>query len=674
MIYMRWIQRLGMVLMVLGLSWPVAAQSAQAPGGSGYAIYVPLVARNYPVPPEWTQHAANAQRTSSMLAEVPTPWRWKWAWNGPNASGGVSAGKFGLPRNSQPVTGGGRVYIAAGAQGVYALSAATGAVAWNVNPGGVITSTPAYDPYTEALFVVSANGTLYKLNAATGQTLGQFASGSASPLPLPPLLLNDRVIFSMGNQVYALRTSNLTQLWAYNAGSPVDTPPAYSASRNRVMVASRDLFVHAIRNTDGTQAWRVKPTPRTGGNPGSFNTTLAEVSYGWPVVAEQNGLVLIKLRLDWKTMWRPDPPQTWPQTNADMRTYLQANPGDQALLVLDVDDGSVPFIANVGHGGFGDGDYMPMGPQPVIRQANGQEWAYVMMRGTPCARTTCDGRWDSHLGELMLNGSTVAGFGAGEVRFMRYTFVPTDEQPQLSLAGNQIFAAHWEAGIAHTITDRSASRGATSTNPILTGNLPHLATSQDTDRCNSGFLASHYCGFALKNTREWPGGFYIYWQQGALYDQYWSEYAAWVISNNTLYFVSTDGAVVALEPGNPSLLAETAAPTLPATPQRAMPVAAKARPLITPAEARAHAGQTVTVTGTLQTVFNNGKAVYLAFQSPHRGGLVVRIFREAWGNFPAPPESLYAPGQTVSITGLIGWYQGDPALVITHPQSIRVHP
>ncbi|MER3457429.1 MAG: hypothetical protein C4309_01070, partial [Chloroflexota bacterium] len=65
-------------------------------------------------PTEWTQFAHDAQHTSYTDQVVPTPWRWKWAWNGPDPNGAVSPGKFGLPRNVQPITGGGRVYIAAG--------------------------------------------------------------------------------------------------------------------------------------------------------------------------------------------------------------------------------------------------------------------------------------------------------------------------------------------------------------------------------------------------------------------------------------------------------------------------------------------------------------------------------------------------------------------------------
>ncbi|MCA1947836.1 MAG: hypothetical protein LDL55_06925, partial [Armatimonadetes bacterium] len=65
---------------------------------------------------EWTQHAYDAQRTSWSPVSVPHPWRWKWAWNGPNARGGIAKVTTGgsLPRNVQPVTGAGLVFVAAG--------------------------------------------------------------------------------------------------------------------------------------------------------------------------------------------------------------------------------------------------------------------------------------------------------------------------------------------------------------------------------------------------------------------------------------------------------------------------------------------------------------------------------------------------------------------------------
>lgn len=633
-------------------------------------IYLPVIFKGGASGKEWTQHAHDAQRTGYTDQAVATPWRWKWAWNGPNASGGISSGKFRLPRNSQPITGGGQVYVAAGSRGVYALNNANGSVVWNHNPGGAINSTPAYDAPTGALFVLSSNGILYKLDAATGNPITQFATGASSDLPLPPALVDDRVFISMGQQVFAINKHSMTQIWAYQAGSPVHTPPAYSASYNRVIVASQDLYVHAIDNADGTQAWRVKPTPLSPGNPGQ-DSDLAEVKNGWPVIAETHGLVLLKLRLDWQTLWQPNP---WPGSNAAMRSTLSSQPKWQALLVLRLDNGSTPFIANVGHGGYGDGGYLPMGPQPVVKRfTTGEEVAYVVMRGSPCQDNPCDGRWDSHLGELLLDDTTVSGYSAGYVRFIRNTFFPTDEQANLSMAGDYILGGHWEAGIAHQITDRSAGRGS-GTNPIVTTDLPHVATSQDEDTCGRGFQASHYCANSLKNTRLWPAGFYIYWKQGAVYNQYWSEYATWVVSNDTVYFVSTDGTVVALEQGNPA-----AAQSLPPATTNIAGIPAERHALpdviaanISYTQAREYVGQTVGVSGTIRYVFNNGLAVLLGFENPHQGAFKVRILKADWGNFTAPPETLYQEGQQVQVIGRIDWYQGDPVIYVQTPTAMKM--
>lgn len=659
-------------LILVKILWPETSLgktlSQEAPPTS--PVYLPVILKNPdPTLGEWTQHAHDAQRTGYTAQVVETPWRWKWAWNGPNATGGISSGKFRLPRNSQPITGGGQVYIAAGSRGVYALNNANGSVVWNRNPGGNINSTPAYDAQTEALFVLSSNGVLYKLEAATGNPIAEFASGASSDLPLPPALVDDRVFISMGQKVFAVNKNSMTQIWAYDAGSPVHTPPAYSASYNRAVVVSQDLYVHAIDNASGARAWRVKPTILNPGEPGQ-NSDLAEVKKGWPVIADTHGLVLVKLRLDWQTLWQPNP---WPSSNTAMRSTLSSQRDLQALLVLQLDDGSIPFIANVGHGGYGDGGYMPMGPQPVVKRFdNGQEVAYVVMRGSPCLQTPCDGRWDSHLGEMLLDDSTVSGYSAGYVRFIRNSFFPTDEQAYISMAGDYIFGGHWEAGIAHQITDRSASRGS-GTNPIQTTNLPHIATSQDEDTCGRGFQTSHYCATSLKNTRVWPGGFYIYWQKGAVYDQYWSEYAGWVVSNNTIYFVGTEGSVVALEHGNPT--AQLTAPTITTVADiRTEPELTSESVMahIPYTQAREYAGQEAVVSGTIRYVFNNGLAVLLGFENPHQGTFKVRISKQDWDNFTAPPETVYQVGQQIRVTGRIEWYQGDPVIYAQSPTALEL--
>ena len=620
------------------------------------------------LPTEWSQHAHNAQRTSYTPQTVPYPWKWRWAWNGPNAGGGLGKVTTGgsLPRNVQPVTGGGRVYVAAGNDGVFALSEATGQQLWQRSGIGDVRSTVGYDHSTQSVFVVSANGTLYKLRASDGVVLSQFNTGQSSTLPLPPAILSDRVVFSMGNRVHAVTKATLQPLWTYTVASTltVATPPAYSASRDLVIVATEpDLFVLAIRTSDGGQLWRRRPvhSSRNFSDPTEFRL-------GWPVVADNAGYALVKARLDWGTLWRD-----WPQTNSGMRQFLTDNPGDQALFVLDLDDGTVPYIANVGHGGYGDGDYMPMGPQPVVKRlSNGRDVVYTIIR----AKHAHDPRWDSHFGEMMLDSETVSGLQGGDVRFIAYDHPPgsadpfllTDEQPNVTMAGDYLFGAHWEAGFALRILDRSAARGSFN-NKITTQRLATIVTSQDNANA-CPFSASHYCARGLENTRLYDFGFYIYYRQGAVYDRYWSEYATWVVSNNNVYFRSVDGAVVALTSGNPQASAaasEALAPAAPPPTPEAQPAA-----VIPYTEARAWEGRRVTVTGTLRYIFNNGKYVLLGFSHPHQGSFKALIRKADWERFGGRPEERYRVGQDVRVSGVIEWYQGDPAIFVTTPEQIEV--
>ncbi len=624
----------------------------------------------------WNQFGANPQRTHYVPNAVSPPWRLKWIWNGSDNNGNIPAGKFALPRNSQPVVGGGRVYIAAGMRGVYALDGSTGRVVWNRSfPGDSILSTPAYDGATNSLYVVSRNGILYRLHAGNGTIRGQYLTGQRVDLPLPPALAGEWVYFSMGRYVHAVNKRTMSRGWRYDAGSVVETPPAYSASRNRVVVVTRSLHVHAINAITGQRVWRRKPTPLTPGNP-TNGTEYATASNGWPVIAEQHGLVFVRYRLHWESLW------DWPSdvdTNEEMRTLLQNNRQIQPLFALDLDTGQERFIPNVGNGGYGDGNYLPMGPLPVIKRfPNATEVAYVVMRGNCQPQIdpgSCDSRWDSHLGEMVLDDATVPGYQAGYVRYIRNSFFPTDEQPFLTMAGDHLLAAHWEAGLAHRIVNRSAAYGDSRHNPIPTANLPHVVVSQDVDVCGTGFRRARFCGVGLYNTRPWPGGFYNYWQQGAVYDQFWSEYASWVVAANTVYFVSTDGAILAFESSSSSL---DQPPHLTAFGDPLAFVRNALRTLVPPPavvsyrDAAQYAGQEVTVQGKVKMVFSNGKAVYLAFENPHQGTLKVRIMKPAWSNFQMLPLDLYQEGMVVQVRGRITWYQGDPVIYAEFPSQIAV--
>lgn len=122
-------------------------------------------------------------------------------------------------------------------------------------------------PVTRALLAVSSNGRLYKLSPTNGATLAACGLGTASDLPLPPALISGRLFASLGRHVLALDPVSLRTNWLYDAGSTVHTSPAYSARHDCVVVCTADLYVHAIRHTDGARRCRVKPTVHTPGTP-----------------------------------------------------------------------------------------------------------------------------------------------------------------------------------------------------------------------------------------------------------------------------------------------------------------------------------------------------------------------------------------------------------------------
>lgn len=637
------------------------------------AAFLPFIMRTSS---EWSQHAHDAQHTGYTDQVVETPWRWKWAWNGPNSTGGVISNKTSLPKNVQPITGGGLVYVARGVDGVFALNQSNGAVVWSQKPGGSINATPAYDGASNSLYVTSTNGYVYRLNAANGTIIDSFNTGS--PISTAPALIESRLFVSSGSAVYAIDKLSMDQTWRYNAGSPVQTPPAYSASRNVVVVCTGDLYVHAIKNSDGTRFWRVKPTARSAGEAG------VEFTWGWPVIADQSGLVLVKLRLPWDTLWTFG---TYPTTNQAIRQNLQNYPKEQTLFALSLDNGSVPFISNIGNGGWGDGGYLPMGPQPVVKRfADNKEVVYTIGRGGG-SNGIYDARWDSVFVEMMLNSNTVPGYAAGEIRFIYYNhIVLTDEQPFVSMSGDYLLAGHWMAGYALKITDRSNWRGAWDfSSRIAAIDAPHIVESQ-AENALCAFSSSHYCSNYLtqdEDTRTYPPGFYIYYNAGLVYESYWSGYSSWVVSNGLILFRSNSGAIIALEHGDP----QTSSPmTVPDDPLAVEPElilgevidnpSAEDRPATGPqiipyTEARSHIGEVKTVQGTVRYTFNNGKSFYLGFQDPHQGAFASLIPVKYLDRFPDKLENLFHLGDEVRITGKIVWYQGDPVIYVSDPTQIE---
>ncbi len=327
-------------------------------------------------------------------------------------------------------------------------------------------------------------------------------------------------VLTDSGDLHKVDTAAMSQSWKYTAGANVSTPAAYSANSGLVIYCTADLYVHAVRASDGVAQWKVKPTSHAAQTPYTFE------GY-WPVVAEQHGVVFVRLNLGADALWSGNQQGTsgggvYPQTNADIRSLLQSNNGAlENLFALDLTNGSQKFVPAVGYGGVeyrpnGSATlYLESGPMPVVKiTTDGSEVAYIPFRsgqGSPP-----DGRWDSHMGEMVLDATTVPGLQAGDMRYVDFpnSYVKiTDEQTPFTMAGNTLFHAHWGASESAKILDRSAGLGLTAANPISSQAHPTVIRRQVA--CANFNPTTHQttCGLTLfGDGRFWNGpGFWVYW-------------------------------------------------------------------------------------------------------------------------------------------------------------------
>jgi hypothetical protein len=432
---------------------------------------------------EWSQDGGNAQRTGFTPEEPALPWRFAWSWNGPDEKGGATGHHYHQPRPHEPwearvCTSGPHVFAPAGKLGLYALKKTDGGVAWQFQ-GGTCNATPAYHAASQSVVVGTDEGDLFQIEAATGNTRGRFSA--KAPLTKSMLVAGDHAYALTSTGVlHKVALSSMKAVWSYEANAGAQTLPSLSESHGVVVFCTADLRVHCVGANDGKARWTVKPTP-------AVPADGAEFTGGWPVVAERNGIVFVRLGfagID-SVLWSGGGPKgKWPESNAAIRERLQAEPKRQTLFALRLDDGAPAFVPAVGPSGVEDlrDDGKPrLRPHsfPVIKPIGESEVAYVHWRNGETRDPKWDGRWDSHIGEMNIDVKR-SDLPAGDVRFVQFEEHDgwariTDESCPLSMAGDTLFYAHWDMSQSARIIDRSPELGLTRTKPITTEPRPSVA-------------------------------------------------------------------------------------------------------------------------------------------------------------------------------------------------------
>lgn len=534
---------------------PTSAPAAETP----YQLALPTIAGPQAAQSAgWHQLGGNPQRTHYVDAGLPAPtgpmnirnrdWRVRWIWNGPTAEGAPAADHLSLPDSVAPVAGAGRIYVGDETGAVRALDAATGAEIWSRNLGGRILNAGAYDPATQAVYFASENGRLAKLNAADGALLAEFDAASAVEGAV--LLVGNHVFVGTADgQLFAVAVAAMTQTWAYDAEAPIYASAAFAAGAGGLIIfPADDGSVHAVRITDGERAWRtpvnatLRPE-RPVRPPRRFPDT-------YPIVAEQAGVVIIRSYFDWELTW--EPAEGAPENQDAIRQWIVDRPATESFFVLELATGERRFTAPVLGGAIGNGSYYYSGPPQVAlrRLPDGSEVAYVLWRNrTACVIGSCDGREDTTFGEMDLTSGSIRFVqdykNQGTIRF------PTDEQGALTMVGDVLFHSHWMSLGAIRIPDRT-SGGSSYAEPIPSEEYLSVTNTLAAGQCAERNTAERFCPVGHSppgDGYQLDPGFYIYTHTSNVYDQFWHPPVRGpIFDNGMVYWRSSDGAIIALEP------------------------------------------------------------------------------------------------------------------------------
>ncbi|MDP2689263.1 MAG: PQQ-binding-like beta-propeller repeat protein, partial [Deltaproteobacteria bacterium] len=101
------------------------------------------------------------------------------------------------------------------------------------------------------LFVGSTDNRFYSMDMATGKTLWKFDAGS--PLEAPPAVTEDRVCFGSSDGVLRCFDRNGTFLWQFAARSEILSSPVIR--EGFVYFSSSDDRVYALNAATGEKAW-----------------------------------------------------------------------------------------------------------------------------------------------------------------------------------------------------------------------------------------------------------------------------------------------------------------------------------------------------------------------------------------------------------------------------------
>ncbi len=384
---------------------------------------------------DWPQLGRDPQRTNYSPQQINAPYCYAWKW-------------YGVPfaARAQPVVASGRLFIGGMDGRLYARDATTGAPLWSYQTGGPIRHSPGV--LGNIVVTGSHAGFTYALDAATGALLWRALTGTSATAPLLDEGRNRVYVAATDGSLRALRLSDGTQQWMYNAGAPILTSPSLSADGNLVFLGSEAIQALAVNAATGAEVWRRSLRGQSLGErypvvSGNVVIYRSQPLYNFSSLLREGDETLNRAgprggnTFD-PAVWAAD----WNAVRPHILNYLNSQPAKQSFFVLNGGDGTPRGTAPVLYT-YGNGDIPNL---PVIGPA-GVYLTYRPRHGIQTDSNTVhvSTQYDAELGQLDLNTLDITGLRSNAPMSGGPEFRMTSDEPaMLTMGGNILWVDNWE--------------------------------------------------------------------------------------------------------------------------------------------------------------------------------------------------------------------------------------
>jgi len=295
---------------------------------------------------DWATLRSNPQRAGFVASQPRPPFRLAWVRYFVNERIGTCV---------EPIVTDGKVFVTTHNGSVYALDAETGQPLWRFRAHGAFLHSPAYAE--GSVIAASTDGCLYALDAETGQLRWFVFVGHSGFAASPTIDKGTVLIGSRTGKFVAVGLSDGKIRWQRDFEVPIRQTA--STADGRIFVTAEDLRVRCLDIKTGKVLWVSKP----------LNGQTARDYY--PVIAKVNGKTFVIIRTNpvlemshqigrdrellckiagiadgWQAIeaWTRSEkakgsPDLWEREQTAIIRYLQDNRGFQTFFALDAETG-----------------------------------------------------------------------------------------------------------------------------------------------------------------------------------------------------------------------------------------------------------------------------------------------------------------------------------------------